>query len=215
MNRLIPIFLFVGVSVFAGSFPCETLLQKALSERIPEVQKVQIRSFRPKMVCNDKSFLTVTSPEIPLGFSTFEIETQGRRVQGSAEVRAFAPVVVANTPLGHGETMAAPQLRRELRELSRLSQSGYFTDFKELEGKQVKGALSKSQVIGRANTQLRPTIHPGESLTLSRRRNALVVSLKVRSLQSGLVDQWIQVQNPQTGKILLARVTGPGEAEVR
>lgn len=207
------VFLFSSAAL--GSIRCETLLQKSILERIPEVQKVQIRFFRPKVECNEKSSLNLISPEIPLGFSTFEIETMGKRVQGSAEVRAYAPVLVAASSMGHGDTFSQPLLRRELRELSRFVQSGYYTDFKELEGKQVKGALAKSQVIGRANTQARPTIQAGESITLSKRRNALVVSSKVRSLQSGLTDQWIQVQNPQTGKIFLARVMGPGEAEVR
>jgi flagella basal body P-ring formation protein FlgA len=215
MNLVILVSSFLGVSLYGASFPCEKLLQKAISDRIPEVQSVQIRSFRPKGECNEKSTLTVLSPDVPLGFSTFEIETLGRRFQGSAEVRAFADVAVANTPMPHGETITEAHLRLERREISRLAQSGYFTNLKLLAGKQTKGALSQFQVIGRHNTQTRPTITAGENITLSKKRNSLVVSAKVRSLQSGLVDQWIQVQNPQTGKLFLARVTGPGEAEVR
>jgi flagella basal body P-ring formation protein FlgA len=50
---------------------------------------------------------------------------------------------------------------------------------------------------------------------LIRRKSDLVLVAKVKALQSGMQNQWVQVQNPSSGKILLARITGPGEVEIQ
>jgi flagella basal body P-ring formation protein FlgA len=149
----------------------------------------------------------------------FEAQAANRgrthRGQGSATVRAYASVAVATSRLQHGEALNESNIRFEEREIGKLAQNGYYLDAAAFAGRRVKGVVSAGQAIGRANTQAAYLVQPGEGVELYQRRGALVLRAKVKALQGGLLDQWVQVRNPSSGKIFLARVAGPGEVEVR
>jgi flagella basal body P-ring formation protein FlgA len=134
---------------------------------------------------------------------------------GTAQIKAYLPIAVATHPLSHGESLTEENTRFEERELSRFSQSGYFHTREQLSTRKVKGYLAAGQVISRFNCQLPPQVTPGQTVDLIRRKSDLVLVAKVKALQSGMQNQWVQVQNPSSGKILLARITGPGEVEIQ
>jgi flagellar basal body P-ring formation protein FlgA len=216
LSLLIPVLL--SWSAIAAESGCEGRLREALTKRLPEASRIQIQNLRVSGACSSKSQVSVLSPDVPLGFVTFEVDSalpSAVRLQGSAQVRAFAPVAVAAAPINHGESFTASNVQLEERELSRLVQFGFFTSIEALAGRTARGSVGRSQVIGKASSQPVFVVAAGEGVTLVKRRGGLLLSAKVRALQAGLKDQWVQVQNPSTGKLLLAKVSGPGEVEVR
>ncbi len=159
------------------------------------------------------------SPDMPLGLVNFEVlgtETpKGVRRSLSATVHAFVPVAVATQPIGPGESFDVANTRFEEREISRLVQTGYFTDKALVFQRKSRSHIGPGKVIGSQNSQLPALVNAGETVNLKHVLGAMVLKAKVRSLQAGRQDQWVQVLNPSSGKLLLARVSGAGEVEVR
>lgn len=205
------IFLLIWVissALFASPEACwKKALSKAISARLPQGTRVVIDHLRATQACTAKSRVEYLSPELPLGYVTFEV--------GTAQVKAFLPVAVAVQPLSHGESLSSENTRFEERELGRFSQNGYFVNLEQIQGRRVKGYLPAGQVVGRHNCQPASEVTQGQTVDLVKRKADLVLVAKVKALQAGLRNQWVQVQNPSSGKILLARITGPGEVEVR
>ncbi len=209
MKPLIFLILWIFSSaLFAGSESCwEKALTKAVSGRLPAGARVVVEKLRAQGPCTKTQVVDSLLPDSGLGFVTFN--------SGTAQVRAFVPVAVANQPLSHGESLTEENVRFEERELSRITQNGYFATKDQILGRKVKGYLSSGAVISRLNCQLPSVVAQGQSVDLVRQKGELTLVAKVKALQAGLRDQWIQVQNPSSGKILLARITGPGIVEVR
>jgi flagella basal body P-ring formation protein FlgA len=193
-------------------------LKLAVAPRLPARARIEVQIARVPATKAEGWKITAFSPDQPLGLVNFEAEAniEGRwiRGQGSATVRAYVPVAVATSPIAHGDPLDVNNLRFEERELSRLTQTGYFVD-KTVVGRRAKGSITIGQVIGRHNSAQQPLVTPGETVDLVRRKGSLTLSAKVRALQGGVVDQWVQVQNPSSGKLFLARISGPGEVEIR
>lgn len=215
------VFLLI-LSLAAAAKPGPTwdqAVRASLSEKLPQGVRVELDGLRVSIPVQSRVQVQNFSPAFPLGWVSFEVQTQdaqGRvtRGQGSATVRAFGKVAVTTAPVQSGETLGDGNLAFQERELSRLVQSGYFLGAEALGNRVARGYLAPGQVIGRGNSQPPALVSAGESVQLVRRKRGLQISAKVRALQSGFLHQKIHVQNPSSGKFLLARVSGPGEVEL-
>ncbi len=221
MRPILLLVLWLLSSAIFAAAPAPTwadALKQALAARLPAHARIDVQMGRVPAVGPKGWKITAFSPDQPLGLVNFEAEAnldqRWVRGQGAATVRAYVPVAVATTPIAHGEALDVNNLRFEERELSRLTQTGYFVD-KTVVGRRAKGSITIGQVIGRQNSAQANVVTPGETVELVRRKGSLTLSAKVRALQGGVVDQWVQVQNPSSGKLFLARISGPGEVEIR
>ncbi|MBY0372114.1 flagellar basal body P-ring formation chaperone FlgA [bacterium] len=196
----------------------EAFIASAAAKRLPAGVRVEVKDAHVGVPLAQQVRITSFVPEQPMGLVTFTVETlqDGKILEGrgSATLRVYSPVVVAAGPLAHGESLTAGNTKLEERELSRLSQVGYFTGLGALEGRTAKGQSATGQVLGKNNTQLAAVVTSGQSVELVRRKPSFVLKAKARALQSGRLGQWIPVQNTSSGKMIQARVTGPNEVEM-
>ncbi len=194
-------------------------VKASVRKHFPSGVRVEVESARATIAPTGRFRIQGFTPELPLGLVGFQVEVDGphgvTKGTGTATIRAFAPIAVAKSPLSHGENLDTKNVAYEERELSRLVQSGYFLGGKELEGRTARGYVAAGNAISRANSQLPFEIVAGQSVDMIRRKGSLTLTAKVRAMQSGRRNQWVQIQNPSSGKILVARVTGPGEVETR
>lgn len=217
-------FLWLPFCLFAswafGATPnWNDAVKESVRKHLPNGVRIEVEGARATVAPAGRFRLQGFTPELPLGLVGFQVEVEGPRGlvkgTGTATVRAYAPIAIAKSPVSHGETLDAKNLGYEERELSRLVQGGYFLSEKELEGRTARGYIAAGRAISRSNSQLPFEIVAGQSVDMVRRKGGLVLTAKVRAMQNGLRNQWVQVQNPSSGKVLVARVTGPGEVETR
>jgi flagella basal body P-ring formation protein FlgA len=220
MRPFLLLFLWlISSALFGATGPqWPDVLRKAVAPRLPARARIEVEIARIPSPKPSEWTITGFTPDQPLGLVNFEAQAtiEGRllRGQGAATIRAYIPVAVATAPISHGEELGIKNVRFEEREISRFTQTGYFID-KTVVGRRAKGAITIGQVIGVQNSQLPQVITPGQTVDLIRRKENLTLSAKVRALQGGIQDQWIQVQNPSSGKLFLARISAPGEVEIR
>lgn len=219
MRPFVLLILWILASGAFAHASWEKTLREAVAQRLPAKARIEVQILSVSLDAVGKLEVVDFTPDQGMGYVSFAAQaTQGgRRLrgQGTATVKVFAPIAVANQALSHGDTLNERTVRFEERELGRYTQSGYFLSFEALGDRRAKGFVASAQVLGRNNTQSPPLVVQGQSVELIRRSGSLVLSAKVRALQAGGLDQWIQVQNPSSGKLFVARVSAPGEVEVR
>lgn len=212
-------FLLVASWAFGATPNWNDAVKESVRRHFPSGVRIEVDGARATLPPAGRFRIQGFTPEFPLGLVGFQVEVQGPqgvvKGTGSATIRAFAPIAVAKSPISHGETLDAKNLVYEERELSRLVQSGYFLNGRELEGRTARGYVAAGHAISRGNSQVPFEIVAGQSVDMVRRKGTLLLTAKVRAMQNGQRNQWVQVQNPSSGKVLVARVSGPGEVETR
>ncbi len=212
--RLILVLVALGLAPESFARSWEELLAKTFSSRLGGA-RVALYQLKAPRALSPGTRIHRFTPEQPVGFVSFEAEVNGQAMQGSVQVRAYRPIAIAKESLSHGDRLGADQVAFEERELSPWVRGGYFTAASDLEKRVVRGVVPAGAVLTKTNTQPTPWIVQGEAVDLVRRRGKLKLSARVRALQGGSAEQWIQVQNISSGKLLLAKITAPGEVEVR
>ncbi len=177
-----------------------------------EVQSVHFEEPLPK-----DALLLDFSPRPPFGLITIEVTTpnRSRPIYGTAVIKAFAKIAVAKVAIRHGENISNSQIRFERRELTPLGQVGYFLADSGVTSLRARGFVRPGAVLSGANTESPSAVERGQELDLITRKGALVVTARVKALGSGRVNDWIQVENLDSHRILSVRVAGNGEAETR
>ena len=209
-------FLLFSMALFSGVSHGDwnALLNKEVQSRVPSA-RIEIQGLRVTLPPGKGMRVGSFSPEVPLGLVSFEVEANGKRGQGFATVRAYASIAVAQVPISNGEALGPSNLRFEERELSRVVQSGYFLTLSTIGDRKARGYLSVGQAVSRNNSALPFLITAGQTVDLVRQKGNLKLVAKVRALQGGQRDQWIQVQNTASGKMLLGRIAGPSEVQIQ
>ena len=212
-------FLIVVHGVGAPAPVVRPALAKAVAAQLPAGVRVEVGDVSSYAKVSESARLSLVAPNPPLGLVSFTAtwleEGRFRSTNGTALVRAYAPVAVTRSPLRPGDSFDESNVRFEERELTPFAQSGYFVDWEQLKAMRVKGFARAGMVLGSANTERPAAVRQGEWADLVRTSGALRLVAKVRALENGKLDQNIRVQNPATNRILLARVSGPGELQVR
>ena len=220
MKKILVVLAWLVHSIAGAAAPSwELALKESIRAKLPKGARVEIENLRVSLPIAKRFRIWGFSPDHPVGLVTFQAETQSpqgaKKTIGSATVRVFAPVAVARRGLAHGEAMDETTVGFEERELSRLGSQGYFIERSVLQGRTAKGYVGVGQVIHNSNSQLPFEVAAGQTVELVREKGSLVLRAKVRALQNGMKNQWIQVQNPTTGKVVAARVAGQGEVVVQ
>jgi len=134
------------------------------------------------------------------------------------DIRFRERVPVATRALGARHTLAAGDLRFEPRALTR---RGSGLTFEQAIGKSLRRAVAAGDVI--ADRDLIAPVAAGEPVVI-RPRDVVRVTVQkgtlmlvmpdAEAVQAGRHGEMIRVRNPKSGRIVLGRVTGPGEVEV-
>jgi flagella basal body P-ring formation protein FlgA len=141
-----------------------------------------------------------------------------RNLPVQATVSVYGDVAVAAATIPQRRTLQASDVRVERRALTSLDDRWIAGDWV---GKSTRQTLQAGQVV---RTQyLSDAAVPSEEIAVKarsvvrltvRKGNLSVTASGGESLQSGRIGDWVRVRNPQSGKIVSGRVTGPDEVEV-
>ena len=188
-----------------------------LSKDLPQGVEVRVESVQMRDSLPKDSELVDYSPRPAIGVVTMQFQSASRRgpVYGTAVVKSMASVAVAKTGIRHGEMIQPLQIRFERRELTPFMQTGYY--LKDTLGSQLRarGYIRPGAVLTAANTEAPMAVERGQVIDLITRKGSLVVTARVKALERGRINDWIQVENMDSRRILSARIARDGEAETK
>lgn len=194
------------------------LVTKQLRDALPPRAEIQIRSAQvdgkalPTTLGGGARLRLLGSGEAS-GFCPFELSwnegalTVSRR--GTVNYAAYAPILVASRPIRIGERFTAENTSLRPLPLTAYAHSGYFFAIEQVEPLRARAFIASGTPIGRTNAQAPAMVLSGANVELVHRRENLVLSLQVKALQSGNLDEPIRVQNLSTKRVIEARVAGP------
>ncbi|TYP00186.1 flagella basal body P-ring formation protein FlgA [Geothermobacter ehrlichii] len=135
-----------------------------------------------------------------------------RNLTVRGEVVGRARVAVLTRDLPRGTLLGADDVTLAEREINRLHQP--FFQMEELPGKKLKRSLRRGDVLTHGVVATPPVVRRGQPVTIVLRSGALSLSAKGIAKRDGKPGETIPVRNIGSQKIILCRVTGPGQVRV-
>lgn len=130
--------------------------------------------------------------------------------------RQLAPVAVR--PLAARQTLGEGDVVLEMRELT---QRGIALTLEQVAGKSLRRSLAAGEVVvekdlfAPANNDDPVLVNPRDMVRLTAKKGRLTIEIpSAEVLQSGRMGDTVRVRNTTSGRIVVGRVTGPGEVEV-
>lgn len=217
---VITLGLLVSAVSLAGSETSQSALKervaKEMAKRLPKGVVVTVDRVSAQGEIHADAEMVSVSPEPPIGLVSFQfLDKRGVARFGNAVIRATGDVAVAKRPIQHGEAFSADNISFQRREISTLAHSGYFVELSELKGLRSQGYIRPGIVLSAQNARVEFAVLQGQQVDLIHKVGSLVVSARVKALQSGVLGEWITVVNNDSKKIMQARVRAKGEVETR
>lgn len=216
MIRLFVIMVVVR-SVFGAIVP-DTQLKATLLEDVaryaPAGVQLRLDRIHVSAPMPGTAQLAWLEPKPPLGAVQFEYRWQDvegvKRVIGNAEVSGFATIAVARRAIRHGESLTQDNLRFEIRRINPLMRSGFFQGLSELKDLCANGWIRNGDVIDMKHTRLPVLVEAGQVVEMSHERGNVRFVAQVKSRQGGRKNDWVVVENVNSGKTLKAQVMDKG-----
>ncbi len=120
-----------------------------------------------------------------------------------------AEVLVAGTALPSGRVLTDADLVRERRDIT--GSTDVLSDADAVTGQALRSALRAGQPISRRQLVQAIVVKRGEAVRIVARNGEIEVQAAGEALDAGTLQAVIRVRNSNTGRIISARVTGPGE----
>lgn len=231
-RALLPALLLSGYGppLVAATLPQELIdvtqgfLEQATSDylqrsEIPARHEVSVNRLDPRLRladCDVPLQAELESPAQPVGRVTVRVSCNGQSpwtVFVPGQVRLYRDVIVASRPLKRGVALSAADVALVEHDVGLLTQ-GYLTDIAHIEGKKVTRATLPHQVLTPAHLELADAINKGEQVVITAQAGAISVKMPGEALGSGAPGQQIRVRNLSSGRVVKARVAGPGQVEV-
>ena len=156
------------------------------------------------------------SPAQPVGRVTVRVQCEGARpwtVFVPAQVRLFRPVVVTNRPLQRQVVISASDVTLAERDVGLLTQ-GFLTDLEQAIGNKLARAVVADQALAPGFLLQAEVVAKGDQVVIVARTAGVAVRMPGEALSDGAQGQQIRVRNVASGRVIRARVTGPGQVEV-
>lgn len=223
MKLLILFLLFASLGGYGAESPRAStrlisLLKDACSTSWPE-GRVEVQNFSTREAVPDHASILNINPRMPIGAINFEVvwEDKGmaHRTSGNAIVKVYRPVAVAKKIITNAEPFTEENTSFEEREITRFTQTGFHTQWDELRGKVARGYIRPDSLIGIQNAEKPVEIFQGQMVDLRHVSQQMTISARMKALESGRYGNWIRVENPTSKKVVRARVTAPGQVELR
>jgi len=133
----------------------------------------------------------------------------------NATVRLPDMVVAAKGPLAKGRVVQESDLIwQALPPTTNISSDECFSDFESLLGKQLRRSVSTKQPIRRSEVSEPSVVQAGETVTIAVIAGSVLVESPGRAVESGAIDDVIQVEVLPQRKRVTARVTAERRVEV-
>jgi flagella basal body P-ring formation protein FlgA len=152
----------------------------------------------------------------PIGRVTVRVSCEGSSpwsVFVPAQVRLYREVVVAHRSLLRDTVLSAADVSLAERDVSNLNQ-GYLTRLEEVLGNKLTRPTQPDQVITPNQMELAKVVRKGDQVIITARSGSISVRMPGEAMSDGVPGKQIPVKNQRSGRIVKARVTGPGQVEV-
>jgi flagella basal body P-ring formation protein FlgA len=128
------------------------------------------------------------------------------------KIEALAKVVVAAQPLKKGLIIGPQHLRMAAVDISDMTDPAL--DAKDLIGMQLTRNLQADAPVLASMVEILPVVKRGQKVKIAINSGPLHLTATGLAYNDGKLDQMIKVQNINSNKIILCRVTAPGLVEV-
>ncbi|MDJ0941700.1 MAG: flagellar basal body P-ring formation chaperone FlgA [Woeseiaceae bacterium] len=146
----------------------------------------------------------------------------GVRCTGSRPWKVYVPVEVvverrvwvAREALPRGHVLGAGDLVADVRDVSRMTASGYISDPALLVGHKLKASVLAGRVLTRQLVEADTLIRRGQTVTLAVSAGGISIRMAGKALSDGARNQRIRVENLNSGRVVEGIVRSPELVEV-
>lgn len=139
---------------------------------------------------------------------------QARLLPATVVVHAHGEVAVARAAIERGTALGDALFEWRWADLAMVP-PGLVTARGELAGQSAARDLRAGEPLRAADLKPTPLVLAGDTVELQVRRGSVAVSVRALARQAGSLGQTIPVRNELTGRLVNARVAGPGLVEWR
>lgn len=167
---------------------------------------------RPAPVCGEPYAIAATDIKV-LTRMRFSVRCPGesRTTVYLVRARIDAPVVVAAAALAPNQPLTEADFTHDVRDLA--STPDALLDAADAIGRTPRRAIKAGQVVQTRLLKGVEAIRRGQAVQIVANTGPVQVTVPATAMQNGAIDDVIRVKNANNGKIINARVTGPGTVE--
>lgn len=181
--------------------------------------QIEVNRLDPRLrlgACDQPLTTELESPAQPVGRTTVRVSCEGSApwsVFVPGQVHLFREVIVARRPLKRESILEQADVMLAERDVSLLSQ-GYLTTFDQVLGNKLTRSALPDQVLPPSSVSLAEVVHKGDQVVISAKNSTINVRMPGEALSDGALGSQIRVKNQRSGRVIKARVTGPGQVKV-
>ncbi len=208
--------VLIGTAEGFLEYAVEEYLQRS---NIQGRSEIQVNRLDPRLrlaECDKELTTSLESPAQPLGRVTVRIRCDGSSpwtVFVPAQVKLYREVVVVTRPLRRGAPIGPQDVSVAERDVGTLSQ-GFLSDPEQVVGQKTTRALVPDQVLAPLHLQQAEVVSKGDQVVISAASSAINVRMPGEALSNGALGEQIRVRNLSSGRVVKARVKGPGQVQV-
>ena len=210
--------LFAGTAVAHDALveAVRTALAPGLPAAAPEAPPSWLAVSMPAMTAQVRGDWHVTWPQprtLDPGRNLVTLAlhdgTRVRRLSVVAEAHIYARTAMATTPVGRDQSVAAETVQWAWTDLAR-AKGDPVTDPALLQSMIAARELAPGETITHDALTPRPLVRRGQPVDLVVRRGRVQASVRAECRQDGRLGQLVSVRNQIDGRLVVARVAGPG-----
>ena len=181
--------------------------------------QVEVNRLDPRLrlaLCDVPLTTKLESPAQPVGRTTVRVSCGGSSpwsVFVPAQVHLFREVIVARRPLKRESILEQADVTLAERDVSLLTQ-GYLTAYDQVLGNKLTRSALPDQVLTPSYVSLAEVVRKGDQVVISAKNSTINVRMPGEALSDGALGGQIRVKNQRSGRVIKARVIGPGQVEV-
>lgn len=195
----------------------ETHLQRSSRDARYEVHVNRLDNRLRLPVCPEGALTAeLESPAEPVGRVTVRLSCESEvrwRLFVPAQVSLFQPVLVTTRPLSRHSVVTAQDVMLLERDVGLLN-NAYLTDLKQLRGLRLRRQVSADTVLAPNQLEQQEVVKRGDKVVISAANTQVSVRMPGEALESGNLGSQIRVRNSRSGRVVKARISGPGQVEV-
>jgi flagella basal body P-ring formation protein FlgA len=195
----------------------ETHLQRSARDARYEVQVNRLDNRLRLPLCPDGALRAeLESPTEPVGRVTVRLSCESEvrwRLFVPAQVSLFQPVLVTTRPLTRHSVVSERDVSLLERDVGLLN-NAYLTDIEQIKGLRLRRQVSADTVLSPNQLEQQEVVKRGDKVVISAANAQVSVRMPGEALESGNLGSQIRVRNNRSGRVVKARITGPGQVEV-
>lgn len=182
--------------------------------------EVQVNRLDPRLrlpLCPaDALSASLESPAEPVGRVTVRLSCESEvrwRLFVPAQVSLFQQVLVITRPLGRHSLIQPGDLALLERDVGLLG-NGYLSNPQQVAGMRLRRQVNADTVLSPNLLEQDEVVKRGDKVVISAANTQVSVRMSGEALESGNTGSQISVRNVRSGRVVKARVMGPGQVEV-